>query len=145
MIDRFVVPVVAGIFIVVAWPLAICFVLYSYIRKPEPAQDATSHKPDGFKIETRHLLENVRIEEIKIREIMKDPLNAVPHVPFGHLHPVWTDFYNQIKANDEIWSFQADWGPYGTPTERRLGYVIVRDGIIGAAMVSSIAGIERNN
>ncbi len=56
---------------------------------------------------------------------VKDPLNAVPDLPFGHLNAAWTDFVSKRPADAVLWSFAYDWtSECGTLFSRR-GYVWV--------------------
>ena len=81
-----------------------------------------------FKVKSQHLLERLTVDEIEARELVQDPLNAVPKVPFGHLNAVWTQVRSAMQPGDELWSFTATWpGEYGSP-ELRKGYVLWRRG-----------------
>ncbi len=76
----------------------------------------------------QHLLERLTVDEIEAIEVVQDPLNAVPKVPFGHLHAVWSQVKEAMQPNDELWSFTATWpGEFGSP-EPRKGYVLWRRG-----------------
>lgn len=81
-----------------------------------------------FKVKPQHLLERLTIDEIEAREMVQDPLNAVPKVPFGHLNAVWSQVKEAMQSGDELWSFTATWpGEFGSP-ELRKGYVLWRRG-----------------
>ena len=72
------------------------------------------------------MLERLTVEEIESREMVYDPLNAVPNLPFGHLNEVWAQLKAAKQTKDELWSFAATWlGDDDTP-ELRKGYVLWR-------------------
>jgi hypothetical protein len=66
------------------------------------------------------------VDEIEQREMVFDPLEAAPSVPFGHLNAVWKKFCEDLEPHDSLWSFTAhrtsSWGC----KDIRQGYAIVR-------------------
>lgn len=136
ILERLVVPVIAGVAIVAVWPIAIAFAIYFYRRKNNEEAAVTSLEPDHFTVKTSDLMERMTIQEVEKTEIVSDPLQAVPPVPFGHLNRAWLDFKRQIQADDEIWSFQARWGNYRSPTAVRSGYASLRQGAVVTVFVA---------
>ena len=136
ILERLVVPVIAGVVIIAAWPLAIAFAIYFYRRKNAEEATATSFEPDHFTVKPSDLIERLTIEKVENTEIVHDPLLAVPPVPFGHLNRAWLDFKRQIEPGDEIWSFQARWGNYSSPMAVRRGYASVRQGAVVSVLVA---------
>jgi hypothetical protein len=122
---RFLVPVLTVIAMVVFWPAAWwmrCAELLNERRLAREREEAI------FKVKPPHLLERLTVEEIEAREVVQDPLNAVPKVPFGHLNAVWYQVKEAMQSGDELWSFTATWpGEFGSP-ELRKGYVLWRRG-----------------
>jgi hypothetical protein len=118
---RVLAPVLTVIAMVLFWPAAWwmkCAELVNERRLAREREEAI------FKVKPQHLLERLTVEEIEAREMVQDPLNAVPKVPFGHLNSVWLELKSEMQPGDELWSFNATWpGPVGSP-ELRLGYVL---------------------
>lgn len=72
------------------------------------------------------------MQEIEARELVEDPLGAVPNLPFGHLNATWLRFLEGRSDSDELWSFTASWQTIWDQKELRSGYVLVQNGIPGA-------------
>lgn len=129
--DRFLsnvaVPVLAAVAVVIGWPIAVylgCIELFS--KKREPARQ----RERKFTVERRHLQERLTVPQIEIREMITDPLDAVPDLPFGHLNPAWQTFIRGLRADDELWSFSALWQKtWGKNNQIKAGYVLLRGGI----------------
>lgn len=136
ILERLVIPVIAGAAIVAAWPLAIAFAIYFYRRKNAEEATTTSLKPDHFTVKPSDLIERLTIEKVEETEIVHDPLQAVPPVPFGHLNRAWLDFKRQIQAEHEIWSFQARWGNFHHPMAVQRGYASLRQGAVVTVFVA---------
>jgi hypothetical protein len=81
-----------------------------------------------FAVEIGHLQEQLNVVQIETRELISDPLGAVPNVPFGHLHAAWMTFLEGVGADDELWTFTAPWQTTWGSNEIRTGYVRVRGG-----------------
>ena len=118
-----IAPVLVVTSIVLAWPVVWwmkCTDLLHEHRATRKREDAV------FKVKTPHLLERLTVEEIESREMVRDPLDAVPDLPFGHLNEVWAQLKAAKQTRDELWSFAATWpGDDDTP-ELRKGYVLWR-------------------
>lgn len=122
---RLLAPVLTVIAMVLFWPAAWwmrCAELLNERRLAREREEAI------FKVKPQHLVERLTVDEIEARELVQDPLNAVPKVPFGHLNAVWTQVKSAMQPGDELWSFTATWpGEFGSP-ELRKGYVLWRRG-----------------
>jgi hypothetical protein len=81
-----------------------------------------------FSVERAHLQKRLTVQEIEAREMVDDPLGAVPNVPFGHLHQAWCSFLDGRANGDELWSFTARWRTKWGRNELRSGYALVRNG-----------------
>lgn len=95
-----------------------------------------------FEIQRKNLLEKLTVKEIEEREIVRDPLGAVPVLPFGHLNKGWRKFLESTDTDFELWSFSAEWAPWGGP-ELRKGYVQVHQGEIGSYFMTICREIEK--
>lgn len=120
------VAVLAAVAGVVAWPAA----LYMkgkeiFGKKSESALDEERQ----FAVGCSHLQECLTVLQIETREVVTDPLGAVPDLPFGHLNAAWKAFVEDVGADDELWSFTAPWQTKWGRKEIRTGYVVVRGGV----------------
>ena len=130
VLHNFVVPLLAGIAVVVGWPIAIFMKAKDLLEKKSDT-GASGGEQREFAVGRDDLQEMLSIEVIQTRERVIDPLGAVPAVPFGHLHSAWKTFLDGVGPDDAVWSFSANWTRWGRK-ELRDGYVIVRGDIIGA-------------
>jgi len=125
LVNKFFVPVIAISLSIIFWPVVVGLTIkdrleqYAEKNRVEPV-------PEVFKVKKEHLKEQVSIEIIESQEIISDPLNAVPKLPFGHLNSVWQEFKGKYKADDEIWSFSALWTMKGGGKINYTGYVLVQ-------------------
>ena len=122
---RVLAPLLTAIAVVLLWPGAPWMKFREWMRDREMAR---FHAAQVFKVRSEYLLEKLNIEDVEAREIVQDPLHAVPTEPFGHLHAVWAELIEKLKPRDELWSFRAEWHDrWGVP-DLRTGYVIWRRG-----------------
>lgn len=110
------------------WPLLLVSTVKEKLNKNKIAAEEEKSK---FHIEFKDLIQKFDLKEIESKEIVHDPLEAVPPLPFGHLHKAWLTYCEQIEAEDELWSFSAAWTTRWDLKEQIEGYVAVRKGAIG--------------
>jgi hypothetical protein len=139
ILNNWVVPVLAAVAVVVAWPAA----LYMkgkeiFGKKSESALDEERE----FAVERSHLRELLTVAQIEAREVVTDPFGAVPDLPFGHLHAAWKTFVESVGEDDELWSFTAPWQTTWGRKELRTGYVVVRGGIPASHFMTMWKEIE---
>lgn len=91
-LERFLVPAIVVVLIVVAWPIATMFAIKFYREDKAPMLELDLSTPQPFVVQREHLIEPFTLEDIEYREIIHDPLNAVPAKPFGHFYPAWEKF-----------------------------------------------------
>jgi hypothetical protein len=126
---------------VIIWPIEVCG------RTVALLFDGCGQAIDDdapFAVGRRDLLEQLSISEIESREVVTDPLGAVPDRPFGHLHPAWKKFVEGVRPTDTLWSFSANWKTRWGCEELRAGYVIVRDGSIGPYVLTKYKWIPED-
>lgn len=112
----------------VIWPLLLILQVKEKLNENKVAEEEEKSK---FHIEFKDLIQKFDRNDIESKEIVSDPLEAVPPLPFGHLHKAWLTYCKQIEETDELWSFSANWTNLWGTTERIQGYAVVRRGAIG--------------
>lgn len=114
--------------LVLIWPV----LAWITISEMMPGKTRPELQPEKrFAVEPEHLQEKLSLASIEVREMVEDPLNAVPRLPFGHLNQAWCNFLETVAEDDEIWSFSTEWeNPWGR-AELRAGYALVRNGVPG--------------
>ena len=128
LVDKVLVPSVAGLVVVFAWPLVLVWAAWEWWSDKRSERTQKMRKEAAvFRIRTEDLLRAFSIDEVEQSERIRDPMGAVPDVPFGHLHAVWLKFLQQRPEGAELWSFACDWTTeWGTAYARR-GYVWVKN------------------
>lgn len=127
-------PLWAWFFLIAFWPawLAVFpFGKHSSTATSEPSTTPADNSHswlDGhvheYALAPDELQERLTVREIEAREMIRDPLNAVPDLPFGHLNAAWRRFLDDQVEYDELWSFST----LHEAREPRTGYAKVRDG-----------------
>ena len=125
-VNHIVAPAVASFCLVAFWPFAVCLKIGDLLQNREKTDTVKNHE---FAVTRADLLEHLTIQQIEQREMVVDPLNAVPALPFGHLHGVWIQFLADHQGLGELWSFSAHRETSVGQPQIRKGYVIVRDGV----------------
>ena len=129
ILNNIIAPVLAAILVVAVWPVAVYMKVKEMLQKKESNGFPEERE---FAVEREHLLERMTVQEIEMREIVTDPLQAAPELPFGHLHAAWKDFLKGHAEGGEPWSFSALWQTTWGRKELRSGYVLVENGSPGA-------------
>lgn len=139
-------PALAGVFVWAFWPMALAMMAkwkLDEVREGRCTSGSGRRGAERPEVEPKDLLQPATIEEIEQREIVQDPLGAVPAVPFGHLAAGWIRFRSQLEPEDEIWAFRAvrsdDWGG----EEQLSGFAAVRRGEIMGHFVARKEGSPR--
>lgn len=141
LLGDFLAPVLAAVFVVVVWPVALVFIIRDRKRRARQSDDdMNDDEPEdqvdqGWKVTVEHLGQRVSAEEVVARERVDDPLGAVMPAPFGFLHFRWVDFIMQQQPGDELWTFEV---PPMNFDYRRRGYAIVRAGVPVESFVTDI-------
>lgn len=105
------------------WPILLYIKIKGTYFAPQPAPT--------FAIVSSDLIERFTIDAVERREMVFDPLNAVPDVPFGHLNQAWKDFIAKLGEGDQLWSFSSVWKLSFGGHELKNGYVIFTNNAIG--------------
>ena len=100
------------------WPIMLYFHIDGLINPP--------YKYEEFSVKPSDLLEKLSVEKIEQKEIINDPLNSVPTLPFGHLNAEWEEFKSKCITSEEIWSFKAEYDDYSN-TVIKVGYAAVSE------------------
>jgi hypothetical protein len=108
------------IILVLAWPLV--WVSGAMILRDHVLSKIQDERT-RFVVKRKHLKSHCQAATVEKNNLIKDPLAAVPALPFGHLNAVWTQFLIKQPTGAELWSFECHYqGPWGHP-ELRSGYV----------------------
>ena len=67
----------------------------------------------------------ISIEEIEAKEMIPDPLNAIPRLAFGHLHPMWDGFKARHPKASGFQPFEIE-EEVGSRKRRLAGYALTK-------------------
>ncbi len=145
----FLIPLAVVFIFVPMWPLMLTIELNLPWHKfkfwtSKAARDmpwTTPYEEPEFSVRKEDLIEKLSRELVEAREMVIDPLDAVPALPFGHLNAAWTEFTVELDPGCELWSFQRHW-----QTQYRNnvfeGYVALRADKIGPHFVSGVCLLQ---
>ena len=129
ILNNIVGPILAVIFVVPLWPVVVYMKVKLMLSKKGGDK---SLEETEFAVDRQHLQERLTVVEIENREVVTDPLGAVPELPFGHLNDAWKDFLKNHTDSEDLWSFSALWRSKWGTQEMLSGYVIIDNGTPGA-------------
>ncbi len=133
ILEKVVAPALGSILVVTAWPAVIWFICNE--RRNEK-REAKRRSEAVFRVRPENLICQVSINEVESENRIKDPLGAVPDLPFGHLNTVWSDLLDKRPADAQLWAFACDstseWGAQFS----RKGYVWVSGGALTPWMLT---------
>ncbi|TXL70854.1 hypothetical protein FHP25_32555 [Vineibacter terrae] len=139
LLEKVLVPVLTGLFIVLAWPIACAVMLgMKFSRKSKASAIPVELRRKEFAVSPSSLGCSFTLDEIERLEVIDDPLGATPRSPFGHLNAHWEKFKSDAAPGSEIWSFREKWQPRWGAEETRSGYVELRQSEIGAVFIKAI-------
>ncbi len=141
LMAQIIAPILFFLIGAVVWPVLLYFKLKEHGGLFQREKTGWPDEPI-FELQRKNLIERLSIQTIEEREIVRDPLGAVPLMPFGHLNNAWQKFLDASSSECELWSFSAVWAPWGGP-ELRKGYVEVNGGVIGSYFVTVCRDLER--
>lgn len=140
-INKGLVPVLASVIAILFWPA----VLYMKIKDIRDRGPGGRFEEKIFQVSKADLLTKRTIQQIESDEVIEDPLDAVPALPFGHLNKCWKILLAQMMDGDEFWSFRSKWDGNWGRTEIRLGYVLVREGSPEAFILTARIPVEKDD
>ena len=114
------------LFISIFWPIYLFCRLFCFFNEKR-LRKINNANVIRFELKTSDLIERIDKPEIEKREIVYDPLNAAPTIPFGHLNFAWIEFCSQLDPIDELWIFDVTWNSPAGWSERYAGYAAVRN------------------
>jgi hypothetical protein len=81
----------------------------------------------AFSLNDFELTRQVTIEEVERTNIIQDPMEAVPNIPFGHCNARWVVFKDALQENETLWEFESTRSEL-KGVQAMWGYAVKRDG-----------------
>jgi hypothetical protein len=117
--------------LVFLWPVLLALIVWALLSREAGMSDE-----ERFTVPESGLIEMLTRTEIESRELVDDPLGGAPHLPFGHLNPVWRTLLERMKPESTIWTFSTVWDQ-SEGSQLVEGYVVRTGAEIGAYIVTS--------
>ena len=117
-------------FVVFLWPVLLALIVWAALTRKADGPDE-----ERFTVPESGLIEVLTRAEIESRELVDDPLGVTPHLPFGHLNPVWRTLLEGMTPESTIWTFSTVWDQ-SEGSQLVEGYVVQTGGLIGTHIVT---------
>ena len=89
----------------------------------------------AFALNDFELTRQVSIEEVERTNLIQDPMEAVPNIPFGHCNARWVVFKDSLQDNETLWEFESTRSEL-KGVQAMWGYAVKRDGRVDRFMTS---------
>ena len=108
MLEDLVVPALAFFLVWFVWPVVFILKIKDGFQKKSLAVEAEQEaEPPAFALNESELLRQVTVDEVERTNLIHDPLEAVPNIPFGHCNARWVLFRDSLQANETLWEFES--------------------------------------
>ena len=89
----------------------------------------------AFALNDFELTRQVSIEEVERTNLIQDPMEAVPNIPFGHCNARWVVFKDSLQDNETLWEFESTRSEL-KGVQAMWGYAVRRDGRVDRFMTT---------
>ena len=89
----------------------------------------------AFALNDFELTRQVSIEEVERTNLIQDPMEAVPNIPFGHCNARWVVFKDSLQDNETLWEFESTRSEL-KGVQAMWGYAVKRDGRVERFMTT---------
>jgi RNA polymerase-binding transcription factor DksA len=100
-----------------------------------PNPDSDDPEELAFALNDFELTRQVTIEEVERTNLIQDPMEAVPNIPFGHCNARWVVFKDSLQDNETLWEFESTRSEL-KGVQAMWGYAVKRDGRVDRFMTS---------
>ena len=108
-------------------------------RNSNPNSNSNSNPEDleeiAFALNDFELTRQVSIEEVERTNLIQDPMEAVPNIPFGHCNARWFVFKDSLQDNETLWEFESTRSEL-KGVQAMWGYAVKRDGRVDRFMTT---------
>ena len=107
-----------------------------YIRAlSNPSPNPEDLEELAFALNDFELTRQVSIEEVERTNLIQDPMEAVPNIPFGHCNARWVVFKDSLQDNETLWEFESTRSEL-KGVQAMWGYAVKRDGRVDRFMTT---------
>ncbi len=155
VLEDFIVPTLAFFLVWLVWPVVFFLKIKDALKKKALAAEAeaeldlrltsnsnsnsNSNPQDpeelAFILNDFELTRQVTIEEVERTNLIQDPMEAVPNIPFGHCNARWETLKASLQDNETLWEFESTRSEL-KGVKAMWGYAVKRDGKVDRFMTS---------
>jgi hypothetical protein len=159
VLEDVIVPTLAFLLVWLVWPVVFVLKFKDIFKKKSQAVVAESDSelilnrhsnsnsnsnsnPDSddleelaFALNDFELTRQVTIEEVERTNLIQDPMEAVPNIPFGHCNARWETFKDSLQDNETLWEFESTRSEL-KGVQAMWGYAVKRDGRVDRFMTT---------
>ena len=136
VLEDLVVPALAFFLVWLVWPVVFVLKIRDSLKKKALASQAAQEaEPPAFALNDSELLRQVTVDEVERTNLIQDPLEAVPNIPFGHCNARWVLFRDSLQANETLWEFESTRSELAG-VQAMWGYAVRGEGKVDRFMTS---------
>jgi hypothetical protein len=136
VLEDLVVPALAFFLVWLVWPVVFVLKIRDSLKKRAlAAQEEQEAEPPAFVLNDSELLRQVTVDEVERTNLIHDPLEAVPNIPFGHCNARWVLFRDSLQANETLWEFESTRSELAG-VQAMWGYAVRGEGKVDRFMTS---------
>lgn len=139
VLEDLVVPALAFFLMWLVWPVVFVLKIKDSLQKRALAAQAVQAEqeaePPAFALNDSELLRQVTVDEVERINLIHDPLEAVPNIPFGHCNACWVLFRDSLHANETLWEFESTRSELAG-VRAMWGYAVKREGKVDRFLTS---------
>jgi len=136
VLEDLVVPALAFFLVWLVWPVVFVLKIRDSLKKKALAAQAEQvAEPPAFALNDSELLRQVTVDEVERTNLIHDPLEAVPNIPFGHCNARWVLFRDSLQANETLWEFESTRSELAG-VQAMWGYAVRGEGKVDRFMTS---------
>lgn len=136
VLEDFVVPMLTFILVWLVWPVAIVLTIIEMLKDKKAGVNRDQrNKNKAFFLSKDALLKESTVAEIERTNMVIDPMDATPNLPFGHLNALWVGFRDGLEPDETLHLFESV-GPNTFKRQLIWGYAVCKAGRIDRFMTA---------
>lgn len=136
VLEDVVVPMLTFILVWLVWPVAIVLTIIEMLKDKKAGVNRDQrHKNKAFFLRKNALLKEMTVAEIERTNMVIDPMDSTPNLPFGHLNALWVGFRDGLEPDETLHLFESV-GPNTFKRQLIWGYAVCKAGRIDRFMTA---------
>lgn len=136
VLEDVVVPMLTFILVWLVWPVAIVLTIIEMLKDKKAGVNRDQrNKSKAFFLSKDALLKEMTVAEIERTNMVIDPMDSTPNLPFGHLNALWVGFRDGLEPDETLHLFESV-GPNTFKRQLIWGYAVCKAGRIDRFMTA---------